>query len=191
MADLLEALVQLAEKTPSDRLSLGEMADAFGNRAFGPLLLLPTIITLLPIVGMIPGLSVTMATWILLVAAQMCFHEGSIWLPERLKNFSVSKDRLNWSVNKISPYLKWLDKAVKPRWSFLTGPPFTYAIALLCILLALTMYPLAFIIAGVGPPAIVILLLALGLTARDGVVVTIAFVLTGFCGWLVWYWFFT
>ncbi len=187
LTEILEELVAAGNKSEGNNSSVGDIIDAFGNRCYGPLLLIPALISLLPVIGAIPGLSMTMATWIILVAMQMLVHQGSVWVPERIRRFSFSQERLEWGVKKAIPWLRWIDKLLKPRLVFLARPPFSYGIAVLCLLLALTMYPLAFVIMGVGPPALAILFLALGLTTRDGVLVIIATALTIAAGWFTWY----
>lgn len=187
LGEILRGLVDAGDQSEGKTTSVGDILQAFGNRSYGPLLAAPAMITLLPVIGAIPGLSITMATWILLVAMQMLIHHGTIWLPRRVRGWSVSQSKLARVTEKTYRYIRWMDKLMKPRFTMFCGPPFSYVIALLCIALALTMYPLALVPLGVGPPAATILLFALGLTSHDGLLLILATALTAVSGWFAWY----
>lgn len=64
-------LDQIEETTETDdQVSVDDILDLVGRRSFGPLLLLAGVITLLPIVGDIPGVPTLMATLVILIAVQ-------------------------------------------------------------------------------------------------------------------------
>ena len=181
LTETLKNLVTFSQESESQQISIKQIMEAFGSRAHGPLLLLPAVIALFPITGGIPGMSMLTATIIILVALQMLFSRGSIWLPGFVKKRSISQERLEKLVDNWQPWTEWLDRAFTSRLEFLTRPPFSQGIAVLCIGLALTMYPLAFVPMGAAPPSFTIMLLALALIAQDGIMGIVGTIVTLLC----------
>jgi hypothetical protein len=64
-APISRIVAEVAAAFPGERISLGEMAEAFGDRAFGMLLLL----LLLP--GLLPGMASVFGTPLLILGVQM------------------------------------------------------------------------------------------------------------------------
>jgi hypothetical protein len=170
-------------------VSFGDAVATFREQAYGPLLLVPSVIALAPIIGAIPGISVLTATLIILIAGQMLVGRRSPWLPERLRKFSLSREQLEQAVTTMRPWLEALDRWSRPRLLFLSEPPFYLLIPIVCVLLALLMFPLALVPWGVTLPALALTILSLGLTMRDGYVlgagyaVTVLSVITGLWIW--------
>lgn len=175
LSELLTHFVEVTEG--QDEVKIVDLLDSLSSRSHGPMLLFPAIIAISPI-GMIPGMSVITGTLIILIATQMMFFAGRPWIPKRLKDFQFARNKLNNGVNKIQPWVHWFEKVVHPRLEFLSGGIMIYPIALISILLALTFYPLAFVPFGVLAPGFAITMFALGLTARDGLLILFGFALT-------------
>ena len=58
----LEALFnELAAEADGSSITLGEILDALEKRSFGPLLLLPTLVSIMPVIGMLPGVTWAMS----------------------------------------------------------------------------------------------------------------------------------
>ncbi len=173
LADVAARLCEISDGD-SDEVSVGEMITGIGQRAFGPLLLVFALIALSPI-GAIPGASVLLGTLIILVASQMLIGRRSPWIPRRLTRISVGRDKMRASMERIGPYLGKVDTILKPRWRAVLRPPSPRIIAALCIILAALFYPLALVPWGVAAPALAILVLSLGLTSHDGVLLVAGF----------------
>lgn len=171
------------------QVSFGEAVATFREQAYGPLLLVPSVLALVPVIGAIPGMSVLTATLIILIAGQMLIGRSTPWLPQRLRNFTITRDRLEQGVRTLRPYLETLDRWTRPRLVFLSEPPFYLLIPIICVLLALLMFPLALVPWGVTLPALALTILSVGLTMRDGYVlgagyaVTVLSVVTGLWLW--------
>ncbi|MFP3920989.1 MAG: exopolysaccharide biosynthesis protein [Dichotomicrobium sp.] len=162
------------------RISFGEAVATFREQAYGPILLVPSLLALVPIIGAIPGVSVLTATLIILIAGQMLVGRRSPWLPQRLSKLSLTRRQLERALNTMRPYLAALDRWTRPRLLFLSEPPVYLLIPIVCILLALMMFPLAFVPWGVTPPALALTILSVGLTVRDGYVLGAGYVVTAF-----------
>ncbi|WP_338071995.1 exopolysaccharide biosynthesis protein [Billgrantia bachuensis] len=175
MLDRFE-LAERDEKT--DQVTLGDVLYEVGRRSFAPLLLVPGIITLLPIVGDIPGVPTLMALLVLLVAVQLLFRAHHFWIPKFLLNRSVSKHKLDKAVNWSRRPARFLDKFLKPRLAFLTHGPGIVAVALACIAIALAMPPMEVVPFTANGAGLALTLFGLSLMAHDGLLAAVAFVMT-------------
>lgn len=176
LAGLFDEVLANAE---GEEVSFGEAVATFRQQAYGPFLLVPSVIALAPIIGAIPGISILTATLILLIAVQMLVRRSHPWLPASLRNFSLTREQLETALNTMRPYLDAMDRWTRPRLLFLSEYPFYLLIPIVCILLALLMYPLALVPWGVTLPALALTILSVGLTVRDGYVLAAGYAVTG------------
>lgn len=174
---LVDILQQMKENTGGDEVTLEETLDSLNSRSFGPLLLVPAIMAVSPI-GAIPGMSIVTGCVLMLIAVQMIFSSGRPWLPQRLLDFSFSRDTLTKGIDKTLPWAKWLAGFTDSRLQTITHSPFHYVIAAIIAFLALLFIPLAFLPFAVAIPGTAIALFALGMTVRDGVLVILGFVVS-------------
>jgi hypothetical protein len=82
---------------------------------------------------------------------------------------------------------RYVDKIIRPRWFYLTAPPFSTVIAGLCVLLGLIMLPLEYVPLTSSIPAFPVAAFGLALTTRDGlfVIVGLASILAGIFAFLM------
>lgn len=165
---LTDILVMLANEPQEEQLSLPTLVNTMQGRGFGPLLLVPAILVLLP-TGAIPGVPTLYATLIVLVAGQLVAGKRSPWIPKRLRRVHFEREQFRDMVDKVRPWTRRIDKLLKPRLQWLTLAPFNRVGALLCLLVAATMVPLELVPFAAAVPALIILLYALALSAHDGV----------------------
>ena len=187
LKDTLQELQDADESSGGEKTSIGDVLEAFGSRAYGPLLLLPALLALIPVIGGIPGASIFLATVIILVAGQMVFRTQGLWLPDRLKQISISDQKIDKAVDKAEGPAGAIDKLIGRRLDFMTGDVPKRVAAVVCVLLAVAMYPLALVPFGVTAPAAAILLLALAITAHDGVLMTLGLIASAISAWFIWY----
>lgn len=151
--------------------------ESLGSRAYGPGMLFLAAIELLPFVSAIPGLFIVTASGIVLLASQLLLGRETPWLPAWMLNFSFPREKLLKIDRLFRPWAKWVDGLVKPRFEFLMAPPFLQLIALACIGLAISFFPLSPIPAAEKIPAFPIALFALAISARDGLMALLGFAL--------------
>lgn len=84
-SDVLEDLGD----APGDKLSLEELVAAFGERGFGAMILILSLLALLP---WPPGGKAVFAVPIILMALELAFQRTSVWLPRWMLNTAVSRD---------------------------------------------------------------------------------------------------
>jgi len=172
---LVDIADRIAQASNGGRVSVGDVISAIGQRAFGPLLLVFALIALSPI-GAIPGASIVTGALIILVSIQIIMGRQTPWFPARLTQISVGSGKARSSVDRIKPYLAKVDKLISQRWRQLLRPLSVRVVALLCIVLAATMYPLAIVPGGVAAPAFAIVILSLGLASHDGMILAIGII---------------
>ncbi len=161
----------------SSTVSVGDLTDALGARSFGPLLLVPSLILITPLSG-IPGAPTTGAIIIVLVALQMVVGSNKVWLPEFVRKRTLRRTRINSVTKRLKPAARFLDRITSRRLTFLTHRPFSLLLVIPCIVLALAMPPLEIVPMTSTILATGIFLLALALTAQDGLLGLISLLLT-------------
>lgn len=170
-APISRIVAEVAAAFPGERISLGEMAEAFGDRAFGLLLLL----LLLP--GLLPGMASVFGTPLLILGIQMGCGLRVPKLPGILARQTIKRTDLLRLASASSKGLGRIEKYVKPRPGFFTSPLGERIIGWLTAYVAIML-----ILPGPGtngPPAFGNIVMALGLLEHDskvtgwGVVLTI------------------
>lgn len=107
-----DALFEAVQSGTSDRISIGELLDGLGDRAFGILLLLFALPTILPAP---PGLSAITGMPIILFSVQMMLGSPHPWLPRFLRNRSFLRSDLMNILHKAEPWLRRIERISRPR----------------------------------------------------------------------------
>jgi hypothetical protein len=182
-------VAEVAAAFPGERISLGDMAEAFGDRAFGLL----SLLLLLP--GLLPGMASVFGTPLLILGVQMGLGMRVPKLPRILARQTIKRSDLLRLASASSKGLKRIERYIRPRPGFFIGPVGERIVGWLTAYVALML-----ILPGPGtngPPAFGNIVMALGLLEHDskvvawGVGLTIAgcvfataiLVLIGWLGW--------
>lgn len=174
---LTETLDLIKQDVRGKKVAFGDVAESLNHRGFGPLLLAPALITILP-TGAIPGVPAISGLFITLVAVQILCGRKYPWLPARLRKFSFKRSKFIYAVRVVRPYTKKFDNILKPRLKFLSHISVRYFVAVLCLILALLMMAIGFVPMLPAILSLPILFFALGLSAQDGAMTLAGFVLT-------------
>ncbi|WP_300529971.1 exopolysaccharide biosynthesis protein [Maricaulis sp.] len=167
----------------TEQLCVGDILNALAHRSYGPLLLLPALISILPIIGAIPGVTWTMSALTLLISLQFLFNRQSLWLPRSVQRIAVPRGLFERSLEWSRPWLKRLDSFIHPRLNLMMGPPWPVLVAILCVLLSLAMFVASVVPGGVVIPAIGVIFLAIGLTTHDGLILLTGIIASGAAFW--------
>ncbi|WP_240046847.1 exopolysaccharide biosynthesis protein [Paracraurococcus ruber] len=158
-APISRIVAEVAARFPGERISLGDMAEAFGDRAFGLLILL----LLLP--SLLPGMASVFGLPVLILGIQMGLGRRVPKLPGFIARQSIKRDDLLRLAGASSTWLRKVERYVKPRPGFFTSPAgdklFGWLTAYVAIML---------ILPGPGtngPPAFGNIIMALGLVEHD------------------------
>lgn len=186
LADLFD---QAAEACPGDQVAIGDVMDSLSHRSYGPLLLLPAVISILPVIGALPGVTWTTSALCLFVSLQFLFQRRTLWLPGGLRKLHVSLSTFEKGVAAARPWLRRIDGFTHPRLRLILKPPAPVFIAILCVALSLAMFVYSLVPGGVVIPAAALILIAIGLTTHDGIFVVTGAIAGGAAvsatGWLI------
>jgi hypothetical protein len=159
LSDMLEAL---AADPGRERIAVGDLLAAMGDRALAALLFVFAFPNVLPTP---PGTSAILGAPLVFLSAQLAFGRGP-WLPALIARRSMSRADFAALVRRVDPWLARAERLLRPRLAVLAEPPMEYLIGLVCLLLALLLVlpiPLGNVL-----PAVAISLLSLGILERDG-----------------------
>jgi len=138
--------------------------NAFGDRAFGALMLLFAAPNVLPLP---PGMSAVLGAPLLIITAQLMLGRSTLWMPRFICDRSISRDFFALVTAKLGPVLHRAERFLQPRMSVLLLPVPERIVGAACLLLAVILFlPIPF---GNIPPAFAIAAFALGILERDGV----------------------
>ncbi|UOM32886.1 exopolysaccharide biosynthesis protein [Acuticoccus sp. I52.16.1] len=168
--DLVALIDRIKDKTDGDEVSVDDLVEAVGRRAFGPLFIITSLIAVLP-TGMIPGMSILTGTIMLILSIQLLFGSDRIWMPDFIAERTMPREKLVSSLDKMRPRAEWVSRFIGPRMSFFLHPPFHQMVALTGVVVSLSMYPLAVVPFGAFPAGLSLLVIGLGLSVRDGLLI--------------------
>ena len=173
----------------SESVDLKTVVEAFGNRSFGPIMVLCGLCMMTPL-GMIPGIPPAFGVIVIVFALQLLFRRKTPWMPEVLRRVKIPAEKLSKVQVKVRPFLAKIDAIIRPRLQWAATGPMQVLISIVAIFVSLSFFPLGMVPFGVVAPAAIILLLGLGITARDGILTILGLslslgVMTGLVTWLV------
>ena len=158
-APISRIVTEVAATFPGERISLGEMAEAFGERAFGLLILLLCLPSLLPGMASVFGLPM------LILGLQMGLGRQVPQLPRFMAKQTVKRTDLLRLASASSRGLGYIERFVRPRPGRFTTPLAERAVGWLTVYSALML-----ILPGPGtngPPAFGTIVMALGVVEQD------------------------
>lgn len=160
-------LADLPGMVPGERISFGDLVDAFDSRAFGPLIVLFAAPNILPVA--LPGISAVLGAPLMLLTGQMMLGRHRPWLPGFLRRRSVRRQDFEGLVTRIVPRLQKMEAWIRPRYLHLTTPLAKRLIGALGLMLAIIIFlPVPF---GNMLPGMALVLMAVGILGRDGLAV--------------------
>lgn len=169
-APISRIVAEVAARFPGARISLGEMAEAFEDRAFGLLILLLCLPSLLP------GMASVFGIPMLILGLQMGLGRRVPKLPAFIARQSIKREDLLRLASASSSGLRRIERFVKPRPGFFTGPIGDRLVGWLTVYCAIML-----ILPGPGtngPPAFGNIVMALGVVEHDNRVIGIGAALT-------------
>lgn len=185
---LTEVLQKIRKSSKeSDNVSIEDILDIVGRRAFGPILLIAGLITLAPLVGDIPGVPTIMGIIVFLIAIQILLKKEMLWLPNAILNRSVKREKLHNAIKKLEKAAGFIDKALKPRLTYLTSGVMIYPAAIVCLCISLVMPVMEFIPFSANFAGAALTAFGLSFIARDGLMALFGYIFTGSIVWFLIY----
>jgi len=183
--DRIAEQVDAPEGTAPESVRVGAILGAIGRRAYGPLLLAIGLFSISP-ATIVPGLTWASAAVTFVVAGQMTLGLRRPWLPRRTLAIEVQRAPLAKALVAIRPWAARIDRIIRPRFAVLADPPWVNVFGLLAMAAALATIPLGLIPFAPLAPGIAIVLLGLGITARDGLLLSYGAAAIVGAGLLLW-----
>lgn len=164
-SDVLERAVNQHD---TDDVSLGDLMQTLHERGFGLLMLVLVLPNCIP-VPVPPGVSTIFSLPLLYLSVQMVAGLDAPWLPFWLRNKKISRKTLAKIVQAANPKLKKIEILLRPRVSFASTRAGEKIVGFFWLLFAISIaipLPMTNFIPGIG-----ILVSALGLLSKDGLVI--------------------
>lgn len=169
---LSQVLEEITERG-DERITIGQIADSFGGRALGALLLIFGLACTLPLP---PGGTTVFGLPLVLLGAQLFVGAPGLWMPERLRRRGVAAADLRRGLPHVLPWLKRAENVSRPRMRFMFGGFGLRTIGLVCTVLGVVLIlPIPF---GNLAPGAAVSVLALSLLQRDGALLLLGYGLT-------------
>lgn len=156
-------LDELAATATGD-ITIANLRDVLGDRAFAALLVLFSAVNLIPITP--PGTTLIFGIPPLVIAVQMLFGFKKLWMPNFILARPISAERFQGLMSQVTPRLRKMEQYIRPRYWPFSPTVGERIVGLLCALLSiLVILP----IPGANwVPAFAMVLMGLSLTERDG-----------------------
>jgi hypothetical protein len=161
-------LTNLLVGISADHVTIGWIIAQLGDRSFGLFMLI------LAAIGVAPGLSTFIGILLFIPSVQMILGRSHPTIPRFLAERQVPVAKLRSGIAKTTPFLRWLERLIRPRWQ--TGLKTTkHIVGAIMLLLSISMLgpvPFSQVI-----PALTMMLMALAYLEEDGLVLAIATVI--------------
>jgi len=159
-----QVLLGLADE-PGEKLSVHHVVEAFGERAFGALMLCVGLLNLIP---WPPGGTTIFGAPLLFITAQLAMGREVLWLPNWICRISFDRGNFRSGLQRILPTLEKVERLTKPRLPLFIGSTAERLIGVATLLLScILVLP---IWGGNFAPAVAICVFAVALVQRDGLV---------------------
>lgn len=158
-----EVLLDLCRAWPDERISIGDLMTALGDRGYGLLMLALALPNLIP--APLPGLSGILGTPIIILCVMMLLGYPQPVLPQALRRRSLPRAAMEAVLTRAQPWLARLERHVRP--GTLPSPHRGVEIAaalLLGINASLLALPIPF---GNPAPALAIVIMSVALIEAD------------------------
>ena len=168
-----QVLQRLTVGNPHDQVSFGRILDELGERSFGLLLIVLALPNCLPFPG-VPGTSFVTGAAIFYIAIQLILARDEPTFPRWLNRKSFSRANLARFVTKTNPFLRWLEKPVRPRLTPVVAGLGERVIGLVALIHAVTLaLPIPM---GNLPQGVALVLLAMALIELDGAMAILGYI---------------
>ena len=167
MRSLSDILKSIETECTGEKISVANLLETFHERGFGFFLFifaLPAALTLPAVgVGTILGIPLVFLT------AQQAIGRHTIWFPSKMKQKGLKRETVIGMIEGALPWVKRIEKLIKPRLSFVTEGAFSRMIGIFGFIMALSVcvpLPLTNTVPSFG-----IALMSIGVIMRDGLAV--------------------
>lgn len=166
-------VVEKLGQRPGEKLCLGEVVEAFGDRAFGPVMFFFALINMMP---WPPGGTTLTGAPLVLLSMELAWGRDELWVPRWTERIALRRSTFRRLSGRFQRGLRTTERLSRPRLHFLTGSFGQGLIGLACVFLSVV---LVLPIWGANLlPAVAVGFFSLGVMQRDGVAVIVGWLLT-------------
>jgi hypothetical protein len=166
-----ELLDLIGKDSTRETISVADILETFGNRAFGAMMFVFAVPLVLP---MPPGVSAILGAPLIFITFQWMLGRSTLWLPKVLLDRTISLSDFRNISQKLTPYLERIERRLRPRLTFMYNPLGDRIVGALCFVLSLIVFlPIPF---GNMLPSFAIAAFAMGGAERDGVAAMIGWI---------------
>jgi hypothetical protein len=153
----------LVDSATGESITIREIIEAFGDRAFGFVLILFSLPNCVPAP---PGIAGIVGTPVLIFGIQMMLGHHRPWLPDFILRRSVSLEKFRKVIDIAEPRMRKLEAVCNPRLTGLFGPWGDRLVGLFAVLAAISVlipFP------GTNfPPSIALVIVSIAVMEEDG-----------------------
>lgn len=155
-------------------ISLDDLREMLRDRAFGVMLFLVSLISLVPI----PGAGLILGLLPLLIGLQLLAGFQRPWLPKVVLRHRMDKKKLLRGLDMMHENFGRFEKFARPRWSWFFNPVLDRINGAVIVLASIPiLLPLPF---SNLPPALGLMVLSIALVEEDGVLVVTSWAIIAF-----------
>lgn len=166
-----QIIEDVVNNSSSDRIPIRDLVDAMDAIGFGLAMMIFAFGIIIPLPPPFPSI---ISIPLVIFSVQMVMGYSSPKLPKRFSDLSVKRSVLAMLVQRSSPYIRKVERFLRPRLLFMTVGVAERIIGFFTLIFSsfiLLPMPLSNFIPGLG-----ILIISFGLLGKDGVVVIIGMV---------------
>ncbi len=161
-------------KVKGKAVSLDDLREMLSDRAFGVMLFLVALISLVPL----PGAGTILGLLPLLIGVQLLVGLRRPWLPQRVLRYRMDKGKVVQGLAVLHEYIGPFERFAKPRWPWMFNQLMDRVNGLVIIIASLPIMlpaPLSNL-----PPAIGLMVLGIALVEEDGALVVASWAIIAF-----------
>ncbi|ABI59353.1 MULTISPECIES: exopolysaccharide biosynthesis protein [Nitrosomonas] len=163
-----ELLQLIVIQNNNEMITVDQIKHSLDERGFAVLLAIATLPICLPIPAP-PGFTTVFAIPLFIFSVQMICGMRAPWIPQWLARKAIRKKTLDKLINKITPWLRKIERHLHPRLTYISVHAWERIIGLFSFIFSISIalpIPLINFLPGWG-----ILIMSLGLLSKDGLTI--------------------
>lgn len=163
-----QVIEDVVSRSSADRIPVRDLVEAMESVGFGLAMMIFAFGVIIPMPPPVPGI---ISIPLVIFSLQMIAGYTSPKLPKKFSDMSVKRSILAMLVQKSAPYIRKVERFLRPRWTFMINQTAERIIGIFTLLFSIFVLlplPLSNFIPGLG-----VLIISFGLLGKDGLVIII------------------
>lgn len=166
-----QVIEDVVNKSSSDRIPIHDLVDAMEGVGFGLAMMIFSFGLIIPLPPPFPSI---IALPLVIFSLQIVAGYSAPKLPKRFSNLSVKRSVVAMLVRKSAPYIRQVERILRPRLNFITSTGAERIIGIFTLIFSGFVFlplPLSNFIPGLG-----VLIISFGMLGKDGLVIILGIV---------------